>query len=107
MPAASRRWHPRGRAGPAAGCPTPGFNGCAPSWSAGRPSTAGPITVATLARVATVIGRLFHLRYTPRGTAYLLHRMGWSPQVPRHRAAERRGRDRPVAHPDLGAKVRG
>ena len=26
----------------------------------------------TLARVATVIGRLFHLRYTPRGTAYLL-----------------------------------
>ena len=43
----------------------------------------------TLARVATVIGRLFHIRYTPRGTAYLLHRMGWSPQVPRHRAAER------------------
>ncbi len=43
----------------------------------------------TLARVATVIGRLFHLRYTPRGTAYLLHRMGWSWQVPRHRAAER------------------
>ena len=36
-----------------------------------------------------MIGRLFHLRYTPRGTAYLLHRMGWSPQVPRHRAAER------------------
>src|SRR5215218_10494869 len=26
----------------------------------------------TLARIATVIGRLFHLRYTPRGTAYLL-----------------------------------
>src|SRR3954467_14103693 len=43
----------------------------------------------TLARITTVIGRLFHLRYTPRGTAYLLHRMGWSPQVPRHRAAER------------------
>ena len=43
----------------------------------------------TLARVATVIGRLFHLRYTPRGTAYLRHRMGWSPQVPRHRVAER------------------
>src|SRR3954468_7663295 len=43
----------------------------------------------TLARVATVIARLFHLRYTLRGTAYLLHRMGWSPQVPRRRAAER------------------
>src|SRR3954464_6419650 len=43
----------------------------------------------TLARITTVIGRLFHLRYTLRGTAYLLHRIGWSPQVPRHRAAER------------------
>src|SRR3954463_16166100 len=43
----------------------------------------------TLARIATLITRLFHLRYTLRGTAYLLHRMGWSWQVPRHRAAER------------------
>src|SRR5437764_4590119 len=43
----------------------------------------------TLARIATLIARLFHLRYTPRGTAYLLHRLGWSWQVPRHRAAER------------------
>jgi transposase len=43
----------------------------------------------TLARIATVIGRLFRIRYTPRGTAYLLHRMGWSAQVPRHRPAER------------------
>src|SRR4051812_20735344 len=40
-------------------------------------------------RVSTLIGRLSHLRYTPRGTAYLLHRMGRSWQVPRHRAAER------------------
>src|SRR3954465_10501035 len=47
----------------------------------------------TLARIATVIARLFHLRYTPRGTAYLLHRMGWSPQLPRRRAGRaRRGR---------------
>src|SRR3954464_4151841 len=43
----------------------------------------------TLARITALIARLFHLRYTPRGTAYLLHRIGWSPQVPRHRAAER------------------
>src|SRR3954470_8603132 len=43
----------------------------------------------TLARIATLIARLFHLRYTPRGTAYLLHRMGFSAQLPRHRAAER------------------
>ncbi len=30
----------------------------------------------TLARVATLIGRLVHVRYTPRGASYLLHRMG-------------------------------
>ncbi len=43
----------------------------------------------TLARVATLIARLFHVRYTLRGTSYLLHRLGYSPQVPIHRAAER------------------
>jgi transposase len=43
----------------------------------------------TLARVTTLIGRLFHVRYTLRGTSYVLHRMGWTPQVPVHRAAER------------------
>jgi transposase len=43
----------------------------------------------TLARVARLIGRLFHVSYTLRGTSYLLHRMGWSPQKPRHRAVER------------------
>jgi len=41
----------------------------------------------TLARIARLIGRLFHVSYTLRGTSYLLHRMGWSPQVPAHRAA--------------------
>ena len=44
----------------------------------------------TLERVAALIGRLFHVRrYTLRGTSFLLHRMGFSPQVPVHRAAER------------------
>ena len=43
----------------------------------------------TLARVADLIARLHHVRYTPRGVSYLLHRLGWSPQVPLHRAAER------------------
>ena len=43
----------------------------------------------TLERVATLIGRLFHVRYTLRGTSYLLHRIGYTPQVPVHRAAER------------------
>ena len=31
----------------------------------------------------------FHVRYTLRGTSYLLHRLGFTPQVPVHRAAER------------------
>jgi transposase len=43
----------------------------------------------TLERVATLIGRLFHVRYTLRGASYLLHRIGFTPQVPAHRAAER------------------
>jgi putative transposase len=43
----------------------------------------------TLARVTTVIGRLFHVRYSLRGTSYLLHRIGFTPQVPVHRAVER------------------
>jgi len=43
----------------------------------------------TLARVAELIHRLFGHRYTPRGVSYLLHRLGWSPQVPVHQAVER------------------
>jgi len=43
----------------------------------------------TLARVAALIFALFRVRYTPRGVSYLLHRIGWTPQVPAHRAAER------------------
>jgi putative transposase len=43
----------------------------------------------TLARVTRLIGRLFHVSYTLRGTSYLLHRMGWTPQKPIHRAVER------------------
>lgn len=43
----------------------------------------------TLERVAVLIGRLFKVAYTPRGVSYLLHRMGYVPQLPVHRAAER------------------
>jgi len=43
----------------------------------------------TLARVTMLIARLFHVRYTLRGTSYLLHRLGYAPQVPAHRAVER------------------
>jgi putative transposase len=34
----------------------------------------------TLERVTTLIGRLFHVRYTLRGTSYLLHRIAFSPR---------------------------
>ena len=43
----------------------------------------------TLARVADLIARMFHTRYTLRGTANVLHRLGFSVQVPKHRAVER------------------
>lgn len=43
----------------------------------------------TLARVAQVVYELFRVRYTPRGVGYLLHRIGFTPQVPEHVAAER------------------
>lgn len=42
----------------------------------------------TLTRVSRLIHELFNVRYTPRGVSYLLHRIGYSPQVPQHVAAE-------------------
>jgi hypothetical protein len=38
---------------------------------------------------AAVIARMFHTRYTLMGTSVLLHRIGYSPQVPARRAIER------------------
>ena len=61
----------------------------------------------TLARVATLIGRLFHVRYTLRGTSYLLHRLGYAPQVPVHRAAERDEAAIAAWRATTWAKVRG
>ncbi|GHH64049.1 hypothetical protein GCM10017673_06000 [Streptosporangium violaceochromogenes] len=43
----------------------------------------------TSVRVAALIAERFHIRYTPRGVAYLLKRLGWSFQVPAHQAARR------------------
>ena len=43
----------------------------------------------TLARAAALIARLFGASYTLRGVSYLLHRLGFTPQVAAHRAAER------------------
>ena len=43
----------------------------------------------TLARVAKLIWDRYRVRYTLRGVSYLLHRIGFSPQVPAHRAVQR------------------
>jgi len=61
----------------------------------------------TLARVAALIRRLFHVSYTLRGASYLLHRIGFSPQVPAHRAAERDEDAIAAWRAETWAKVRG
>jgi|SRR6516165_11337007 putative transposase len=61
----------------------------------------------TLARVTTLIARLFHVRYTLRGTSYLLHRLGYSPQVPIHRAVERNEQAIAAWRTRTWAKLRG
>jgi transposase len=61
----------------------------------------------TLARAAALIARLFGVYYTPRGTSYLLHRMGFTPQVPAHRAAERDEDAIAARRSQTWAKVRG
>ena len=63
--------------------------------------------VCALAQVAALIGRLFHVRYTLRGTSYLLHRIGYTPQVPVHRAAERDEAKIAAWRSQTWAKVRG
>ncbi|MEV6951665.1 winged helix-turn-helix domain-containing protein [Streptomyces sp. NPDC051183] len=45
----------------------------------------------TQALAAEPINHLFDFRSTPRGVSYLMHRPGWSPQVPAHRAVKRDG----------------
>jgi transposase len=43
----------------------------------------------TLVRIAEVIAGRFRVDYTLGGVCYLLHRIGWSVQVPTRRAVER------------------
>src|SRR6201985_1585345 len=43
----------------------------------------------TLGRIKTLIGRLFHVGYTPEGVWKLMRRHGWSAQVPVRQALER------------------
>jgi hypothetical protein len=45
--------------------------------------------VWTAARVATLIGRKFHVSYSVSGATRLMHRLGFSPQIPARRVAER------------------
>ena len=61
----------------------------------------------TLARVVTLIARLFGVSCTLRGTSHLLHRLGFSPQVPAHRAAERDEAKIAEWRAQTWAKVRG
>jgi transposase len=42
-----------------------------------------------LNRVAALVLRLFGVSCTLRGASFLLQRLGYSPQVPAHRAVER------------------
>ncbi|WSQ96789.1 winged helix-turn-helix domain-containing protein [Streptomyces sp. NBC_01210] len=56
---------------------------------------AGPAAVGwsdkcwTLARIAEVVRRRFGVEYTLTGMDLLLHRIGWSVQVPSRKATER------------------
>ncbi|MGY4967448.1 winged helix-turn-helix domain-containing protein, partial [Streptomyces sp. 900105245] len=45
--------------------------------------------VWTASRVATLIGRKFHVSYSVSGATRLMHRLGFSPQVSARRVAER------------------
>jgi len=61
----------------------------------------------TLARVAALITRLSGISYTLRGTSFLLHRIGFTPQVPAHRAVERNEEAIAAWRAATWAKVRG
>jgi putative transposase len=61
----------------------------------------------TLARVAALITRLFGVSYTLRGVSYLLHRLGFTPQVAARRAAERDEDAIAAWRSQTWAKVRG
>src|SRR5215472_726709 len=96
------RWRRRWRAGGGAALVSKGAGGAVCRLNAGQVARlraaleGGPAAWGwdqdqrwTLARVATLIAWLFHVRYTLRGVSYLLHRLGYAPQVPAHRAAGR------------------
>ena len=60
-----------------------------------------------MARVAALVLRLFGVCYSLRGISFLLHRPGFTPQVPAHRAAERDEAKIAEWRTQTWAKVRG
>jgi len=60
------------------------------SWGRGAAAYGWADQRWTLARVGLLIKELFGVSYTVRGVGYLLRRLDYPPQVPAHRALERR-----------------
>ncbi|MFJ9753079.1 winged helix-turn-helix domain-containing protein [Streptomyces chartreusis] len=58
------------------------------------------------ARAATLIGRKFHVSYSISGATRLMHRLGFSPQVPVRRVAERDERAVPAWKEATWAEVK-
>ena len=106
--AAWPRWRPGARAGPRARLSGAQLERLRAALEAG-PAVWGwaEDQRQPLERVAALIGRLFHVRYTLRGISFLLHRLGFSPQVPVHRAAERDEDAIAAWRAQTWAKVRG
>jgi putative transposase len=61
----------------------------------------------SLARAAALTARLFGICYSLRGMSFLLHRLGFTPQVPAHRAVERDEDAIAAWRSQTWAKVRG
>ena len=101
-------WPPQALAGRCAGWAGRSWSGCGPRWRPARRLWGwGEDQRWTLARVTTLIGRLFHVRYTLRGhvvpaAPHRVHPAG--PGAPGRGA--RRGEDRGVAGRDLGEGTR-
>ncbi len=62
--------------------------------------------VWTASRVATLIGRKFHVSYSVSGATRLIHRLGFSPQAPARRVAERDERAVTAWKEATGAEVK-
>src|ERR1022692_4472221 len=87
---AGRRWRRRARAGRSASSPRRSCGSWRCCWMrARRPWGWDEDQCWTLARIAEVVRHWFGVDYTLAGMDLLLHRIGWSVQVPARRAAER------------------